>query len=138
MANHMTEATGAIVNALKADSEVTGIVGQRIYNVEAPATPTWPFVLIGSPIETPDLYSCWEGSQQSIVIHAFARGPGELAVSNLAYTVRRALSNRRIERGQVEVNLSHEQTQVIRDSAEASSYHAIVRMRAFVAEMARE
>ena len=139
MADHITEAKGAIVAALKADATVTALVpATRIYNVEAPATPVWPWILVGPPTETSDNRSCTDGSLLSVVVHGFAKGPGELAMAGIANAVKRALDGKTYSRlaGTVAVDVQFSQTQIIRDSAEASAYHSISRFEVAVAEYA--
>jgi len=59
----------AIITRLLADSNVTGIVGTRIYYMEAPATATYPYVCIQT-ISDPDenTYCGKDGSNPRIQI----------------------------------------------------------------------
>lgn len=113
--------------ALKADATVSGIVGVRVYNGEAPATPEWPWVLVGDATETASYETCHDAANMSLTVHGFARGPGKSAVRSLADAIKRALHSHVATLDDVWIDFSHEQTQIIRDSAEASAYHAIVR-----------
>lgn len=117
---------GATV-ALKADAGVSGIVGVRVYNGEAPATPTWPWVLVGDATETASYEACHDAASMSLIVHGFAKGPGKIAVRALADAIKRALHGRVAEREGARIDFSHEQTQIIRDSAEMSAYHCICR-----------
>lgn len=117
------DAAGA---ALRVNSDLAGIAS-RIYNVEAPATPQWPWVLVGSAIETAQIESGYDVASMSLTVHGFAKGPGQPPCAAIANSIKRALDGHTIYRNGVELHFTHEQTQIIRDSAEMSAYHAIVR-----------
>lgn len=127
MADLLSTTQDAAAIALKADSGVSGIVSARVYNVEAPSTPTWPWALVGSAVETASYEDCHDAATMSLTVHGFARGPGQVAVASLGNAIKRALHGKVISRNGLRIDFSHEQTQIIRDSAEASAYHAICR-----------
>lgn len=135
MANHILETRKAIVAALRANAAVTAIVpSARVYSEEAPANAVWPFTLCGLPTEIPSPASCWDASELSVTIHGFARGPGMDAASALGDAVKRALDGLHVVRGELVLDMQHQQTQIIRDTSETSDYHVLVRCLAYVAE----
>ena len=126
MADLLQTTGDAATVALKQDSDLASIAS-RIYNVEAPATPTWPWILVGSATETARIESGYDVASMSLTVHGFAKGPGQPPTAAIANSIKRALDGKVIYRGGAELHFTHEQTQIIRDSAEASAYHAIVR-----------
>ena len=126
MADLLSETGNAATVTLKQNSDLAGIAS-RIYNVEAPATPQWPWVLVGSATENARIESGYDVASMSLTVHGFAKGPGQPPTAAIANSIKRALDGKVIYRGGVELHYTHEQTQIIRDSAEQSAYHAIVR-----------
>lgn len=135
MADHIIETQGAIVGALKASAALTALVpATRVYGPEPPATPVWPFVMCGMPDAVPSRESCHDTSVMSFVVHGFAKGPGNVAAAAVANAIKRTLDGAVILRNDVTIDVSVAQVQIIRDSAEASAYHAIVRCEAYCSE----
>ena len=134
MADLLSETGNAATVALKQNSDLAGIAS-RIYNVEAPATPTWPWVLVGNPTENARIESGYDVASMSLTVHGFVKpditiNPRPMvypATAAIANSIKRALDGKVIYRGGVELHFTHEQTQIIRDSAEVSAYHEIVR-----------
>ena len=137
MADHLLETRKAMIAAMRADAALTALVpATRIYGEEAPANAVWPFILCGLPSEVPDRASCWDGTRMGVVVHCFAKGPGMDTASAISNAVKRALDGTRAVRGELAVDFVHEQNQIIRDSVEISSYHAISRFSAYGVEEA--
>lgn len=135
MADHIIETQGAVVGALKASGIMTALVPPtRIYGPEPPATPAWPWTMCGMPDGVPSREACHDTSIMSFVVHGFAKGPGNVAAANIGNAIKRTLDGAVILRNGVSVDISVQQVQVIRDSAEASAYHAIVRCEAYCSE----
>ena len=137
MADHLLETRKAMIAAMRADAALTALVpATRIYGEEAPANAMWPFILCGLPSEVPDRASCWDGTRMGVVVHCFAKGPGMDTASAISNAVKRALDGHHAVRGGLAVDFVHSQTQIVRDSAEASAYHGIVRYDAYAVEEA--
>ena len=135
MADHLLETRKAMIAAMRTDAALTALVpAARIYGEEAPANAVWPFILCGLPSEVPDRASCWDGTRMGVVVHCFAKGPGMDIASAISNAVKRALDGVRAVRGGLAVDIQHAQTQIVRDSAEASAYHGIVRYDAYAVE----
>jgi hypothetical protein len=66
----------AIMVRLKADAGLTALVPAA--SINPPGVPTWPFVVLRSPVTQRLKASCVNGGQGSWDIHAFA-GPREVA-----------------------------------------------------------
>lgn len=125
-----------IVNTLASNSGVVAIVGSRIYSEESPAKPTWPFIRYGMVISAPFRGSCWKGQTSDVTIHAFAKGPGTDTVLRLANAVRDALDEQSIPIGDPGLLFCQfAGLQVLRDTEEASAYHAVISFEAATAEI---
>lgn len=129
----------SLVKALRADAGVTALVdATRIYGEESPSLPTWPFVRMGLPESNAYEQSCGRGSETSIFVHAFAQGPGMDAAAAIGAAVAAALGadDLTLDLGAVGlVSCEYLGTQVIRDTGEASAYHAIVRLAVTTVEI---
>lgn len=127
----------AVIAALKADAGVAALVGARVYD-EVVALPTWPFIRYGFPGVTPFRADGWYGEVFAITVHCFAKGPGQESVLAVAAAVKAALDDNdlAINSGGGVMLLQFDAQQVIRDTDEASAYHAIVQLSAAVAEIA--
>lgn len=119
----------AIVKALRENVPMVALVpAARIYGPEPPATPPWPWAYCASPIESPYRATCMNGAQCSVTLHGFAKGPGDDAASAIGSAMRYALDGLQfpVDSGYAEV--AWEQTQLLRDGAEASAWHVVVRV----------
>lgn len=136
MADHALALRRGIIQALKGNSGVSALVGARIYD-ESPANPAWPFVRYGFPIVTPLRATAWRGALYGLSLHAFAKGPGTDACEGLASAVRAALDeiDVPIEGAGGVISLYWTQTLLLRDTPEASAYHAVVQFDAATAEI---
>lgn len=65
----------AILTTMKADAALTVLVpATRIYPQASPdPTPTWPFIIYGSPSGLPIRAACVNGTQITVAIHSFAK-----------------------------------------------------------------
>ena len=117
-----------LVGLLKANAGVVALIpALRLYGPEPPATPVWPWGYVASPIEGPFVAACMDGSSLSVTVHGFAKGPGDDAASAIGNAFKRALNGREIVLDTAQAIVEWQQTQTIRDSAEAGSYHVICR-----------
>lgn len=118
-----------IVKALKASAPLTALVPTaRIYGPEPPAEPQWPWAYVQTPLESPSRATCLNGASLSVTVHGFAKGPGDDAASAIGDAIKRALDGVSVPTADCAIDIQWQQTQIVRDSAEASAYHAIVRL----------
>lgn len=127
----------AIISTLKADADLTALVPvARIYGVEPPANPTWPFTRYGFASQLPLRASCMDGATIVGSVHAFAKGPGEDAVSAIAAAIARALDGKVLTLSTpypATAHITWTGSQILRDTDEAAAYHAVVNFEASVA-----
>lgn len=131
MSNHALKVRQAIITRLRqvVPAAGVGMSALSIYGEESPPDPAWPFIRYGLPSETIYEASGWGvGSEQDVTIHAFARGPGMDNVTALAAAVVAALDNSQLA---VEplglLGIDWTETTYLRDTPEASDYHAVIR-----------
>jgi len=130
LADHSLAMRRAVVQHLLQGS-VSGMVGGRIYGEEAPENSELPFIRYGLPVTTPYESSCGRGSQHSIVVHVFAQGPYTDLVASIASAVVSSLDDSSLPVDPLRLlGISWTGTRIIRDTAEMSSYHAIVSLTA--------
>jgi hypothetical protein len=132
---------------LKADAAVQAVVDDRVYPPQRPATPQWPFLAWGVPIEGPFGASCLDGSEIDFAVHAYAETTGvddatvsgeELAsaLNGLCRTVLNGATLDLTAYGcpyPATAHFTWQQSQVIQDGAEADAFHGIATFRATVA-----
>ncbi|WP_303758348.1 tail completion protein gp17 [Sphingobium yanoikuyae] len=130
---------GKIIAALKADAQLTAIVpAARIYPGKSPASPTFPFIRVPMLIGTVTELDGGSGSEQSGVIHCFAKlantsvpDPEAQAATINRHIVRIVSGIDDVDLGDGEsLGVHATQTQVIEDGAEADAYHGMVTVRA--------
>ncbi len=65
----------AILTAAKADAALTALVpAARIYPQASPVpSPTWPFIIYGSPTGLPIRAACVNGTEITVALHSFAK-----------------------------------------------------------------
>lgn len=67
----------ATIATLKGVAAVTALVpAARIYPLQRPADPAWPFIGYGAPIAEPFIASCLNGSASTVAIHDYAETTG--------------------------------------------------------------
>lgn len=133
----------AIIKALKENPEITALVGSRVYPIQVPANPAWPYISMGVPIVSPFRATCMDGATQDFAIHAFAKTnttrSGENRVAEISNTLAVFLDGPDGSGMHLELdtpypayaNLSWNQTQIIQD-AEAGSFHGIIQFSATI------
>lgn len=72
MSDPSLELQAALVGALKASPDVQAIVGARVY-YNPPATPTFPYISIGTSQVLPDKADCIDGTEVFINIDGWSR-----------------------------------------------------------------
>lgn len=82
----------AIVARLKAHSDVSGIVGARVYDAVSPNAAT-PYINLGQPQVLPDKSDCIDGSEVSYPVHGWATGPQSVQIKQLGKAVVDALDD---------------------------------------------
>lgn len=128
MADHMLAVRQAVVARLRADATLTALVpAARICGEEVPANLVWPFIRYGLPAETRYEQSCGEGSDQSVDLHVFARGPGMDKCTAICAAVRDVLAADALA---VEplglMALDYMGGRVLMDGGEAGAYHGVL------------
>ena len=133
----------AAIVALKAAAPVAAIVAERVYPLQRPAKPEWPFVAYGSPIIAPYGASCLDGQETTVAVHGYAMTtgegpatkPGEDIAHNLVAAIASALDGATIDLAAhgcpypATAFLTHTQSQVLQDNAEGSAFHAVASFR---------
>ena len=137
------------LSLLRADDDLTGLVGDRMYPPQRPANPVWPFIGWGVAIDVPFSASCLDGNQITVAVHCFAAttgtgvGGGTISGEERAGAIASRVVAVLIEAGEVDLgphglddataHFTWQSTQVIPDPAEADAFHAIVSLRVTVA-----
>lgn len=84
----------AIIDALKANSGVTSIVGQRIYDdVPKSSDPAQPYITLGPTQVLPDKADCIDGTEVSQQIDAWSRAIGKPEVKRIGAAILAALDD---------------------------------------------
>jgi hypothetical protein len=139
--DHTLELRRAVLPILKADAILTALVGARIYD-EPPAEPAWPFIRYGEPILGADEAMGWSGGNVTVTIHAFAKARnaegtaanGKEVASRIGRRIALVLDEASFAlpvhedsgRPARALDVAHQSTNIIRDTAEAGAWHAIV------------
>lgn len=134
------EVRRAILPLLKNDARTTAIVpSTRWYPMVAPATPTWPFGIYGSPSPVPLRASCVDGSEVITAIHGFAKArlnaagamieTAEDHCGRLAAAIAAVLDGRRVSIAQGHALIRWTGSQLLIDGAEADAFHCVVNLR---------
>lgn len=101
----------------------------RMYGMQPPANPVYPFIRYGSPIISGFEATCWDGSNTRVTLHAFAEttssGAGEDKVSDIAALIVQAMGDFNPDTINV-IDCEFLQTRILRDGDEADRFHAIV------------
>ncbi|MBV2144243.1 DUF3168 domain-containing protein [Falsochrobactrum sp. TDYN1] len=120
----------AVVSHLETFAELTAFVPvSRMYGMQPPANPTYPFIRYGFPIVGGFEATCWEGSTTRITLHAFAEttstGSGEFIVSDIASLIVKAMGEFNPSTINV-IDCEFLQTRIMQDGDEADRFHAVV------------
>lgn len=148
----------AVIKVLRSDVAVSAMVGARV-NDQVYAKPVWPFIRYGLATFQKFEASCWDGSEHSVLLHTFAKGPGTSSCAQLNAAVVKALDGAEapialadnlavggsfdagfdagFDIGTTATGLSllsfdWVDTQVINDTSELGAYHGIIQFSAQV------
>lgn len=130
----------AILTILKADSGVTAIVPKaRIYSQRAITSPTWPFVLYGSPSALPRRASCVDGAILTVAVHGFAdprrNASGSILetaedhASRLGAAIATALDGQKADVATGRIAIDWQGSQLLMDGDEADAFHTVQNFR---------
>lgn len=134
----------ATISQLKAVDDVTDLVpALRIYPLQRPAQPEWPFIAYGAPIQAPFGAACLDGGETTVAIHGYAQttgsGPdtesGEDTALKINAAVEAALDGATLELEPhgcpypATAHFTCTGSQVIQDGAEADKFHGFVNFR---------
>ncbi|WP_266030421.1 DUF3168 domain-containing protein [Brucella intermedia] len=120
----------AVVSRLEAFAPLTAIVPvERLYGMQPPANPVYPFIRYGFPITGGFEATCWDGSTVRVTLHAFAEttlsNAGEVVVSDIASLIVQAMTDFNTDTINV-IDCEFLQTRILQDGNEADRFHAIV------------
>lgn len=131
-----------IIDILKAAPAVTALVpAARIFSSKPPANPEWPFIRCGVPNVLPYAEQCVDGSEILTAVHAFAKSadPEDPEVDDAegpAAAIGKAIADALDGADLLEADPTLEcrecawtGTNVVRDTDDASGYHAAVQFR---------
>jgi len=87
----------AVLATLKAAAAVTVLVpAERIYPMQRPPNPEWPFIGYGAPVTVPFTASCVDGSIVTVALHAYAEtaglGPETVPGEDMAAALNRVIA----------------------------------------------
>lgn len=119
-----------VITHLAGNPAVTAVVPvERIFALQAPATPQWPFIRYGSPITSGYEATCWDGAANRVTLHAFAQTQsgisGEDQALDIAALIVEAMKTFAPDDLAIIEN-EWLQTNVLRDGDEADRWHSIV------------
>ena len=86
----------ALYDRLRADPDVTALVGARIYD-EVPRGPgndvrtTKPYISLGEDEVLADKAECLDGAEVTLTVHAWSAGPGDVEVKRITAAVKAAI-----------------------------------------------
>lgn len=120
----------AVVSRLEAFAPLTDIVPiTRLYGMQPPANPVFPYVRYGFPITGGFEATCWDGATVRVTLHAFAETTsaeaGEVIVSDIAALIVQAMADFNPDTINV-IDCEFLQTRILQDGNEADRFHAIV------------
>ena len=132
----------AIVAALEDAPAVTAIVpAERIYAIQPPGEPVWPFIRYGLVTTQPFRASGMDGTRLAVSLHGFAHGPQEDGAAALGAAIAAVLDGPD-GRGLVlaldadppaVTHLAWAGSRILRDGDEAGAYHVVVSAEAAIA-----
>lgn len=131
----------AILATMKVDADLIALVpAARIYPQASPVpTPTWPFIIYGSPSGLPIRATCVNGTEVTVAIHSFAkvRMQGTVVVetaedhaSRIGAAVVAALDGKRPPLpGGGYLSILSTGSQLLIDGGEADAFHHVANFR---------
>ena len=131
MSDPTLEILAATVAALKAETSLTAIISDRVYD-RAPQTVVYPFVQVAELQLIADDAECVDGFEVYIDIHAWSRSYGSPEVRRICSAVHTALSSNFLTLSSfVMVETRHDSTRVLSDP-DGETSHGIITFRALV------
>ena len=125
------ELQGQIVTLLKASSDLSAIIGGRVYD-RVPENPTFPYVSFGSSDEVSDDAECIDGFTVTMQIDVWSRAVGFPECRRIVDAVRKALPEDGITLADnALVTFTHRISRVFRDNDGLTS-HGAMTFEAFV------
>lgn len=120
-----------VAKLLDGSNPVKTLTDGRVYGQKAEADSTFPFVRYGVPATSAYEASEWDGSEHSLVLHAFAQGPGEDKCAELAAAVVAELDDAELPlEGLGLLGIEWTGTQVLPDLGATDAWHAVISFRA--------
>lgn len=125
------------ITALKQHAPLVALVpATRVYPLQRPAQPVWPFVAWGAPITEPFEASCLDGAQITFAVHCFAETTatqgGEDIADEICSAIVGALAGASLALDEGVALFTVTGVQVIQDDRDANSFHGFVSFRATV------
>lgn len=135
-----------VIAAWKAYVPLTDLVpAARIYPLQRPPNPVWPFAAFGVPLTAPFYLSCVDGSSVAFAGHAYAETSGEGAQTIAGEERAQEIAAQLVNALDLTIDLQNHGapwpaiahvtwtgTQVIRDDTDAAKFHGIVNFEATV------
>jgi len=119
------ELQGAVVARLKADAEVTALIGTRVYD-RVPDNGTFPYVSFGPEQVLSVDADCITGFEINMQIDAWSRSMGFPEVKRIAEAVRASLHGYDLAiADNALVSFEHRQTRIFRDPDGLTNHAAI-------------
>lgn len=119
----------AVIAHLRADSRITDLVpAARVFAEQPPAMPDWPFIRYGLPLTGAYEATGWDGSEATIAISVFAKGPGMDSASKISKRLVESMADFQPATFSLADN-EWERTQILRDEPDSDGYHAIAEFR---------
>lgn len=119
-----------VLTHLENDATVTALVpAGRIYGIQVPALPDWPFIRYGVPISNGFEATCWNGMTSTITIHAFTETTETLAGEDAAMLVSQAVIESMSSFAPTSVaviDLQWSNGTILREETEADKFHAVI------------
>ncbi len=123
----------AVLNALKADATVAGLIVGRVYD-RIPATAKFPYVSLGPYDFASDDAECIDAGEHTLQVDVWSQKVGRVEAKQITDAVRRALHKHEADLGAYAlVEMRVDFTQVIGDPDGLTS-HGIVRVTAMIEE----
>lgn len=115
----------AMVARLNADTDVTALVGTRIYD-RPPPDPTFPYITFGPCQTSPNRADCYDGTTLVIQLDAWSRSVGFPEVKRIEQAVRDSLTEVELSiTGYRLLDLWLEEIQTMRDPDGLTNHSAI-------------
>lgn len=133
MADPSLALQAAVIQVLKGDSGIDGLVGDRVYD-RVPKSAIKPYIVYGSDqVLRDDIGDCGEGWEVFISIHAWSESVGQPQVKRIGSAIVTALHNSFLDLTSDFrlVDFQHNETRYLRDP-DGLSTQAIVEFRALV------